>query len=276
MEHVMTTLVSDRVAPVVFKPRVKQIEYPDTDGQPMAETDTHRELMIAVLFALQQRYRDDPQVYVAGNLLLYYEEGNPAASVAPDAFVVFGAPKGDRRVYKLWEEGRAPAVVFEFTSRSTQSEDLGRKRLLYQYLGVLEYFLFDPLSEYLRPPLQGFAREAEFFVPLFPDRLPGREWKLVSRALGLELHTADDRLRLFDPRTGQYLRAPDEEAEARRMAEAQARDEADARQSAESRTRQEADARRAAESRAQTAEAELARLQAELARLRGQSPGPRE
>ncbi|MBI4768960.1 MAG: Uma2 family endonuclease [Chloroflexi bacterium] len=265
----MTTLVSDRPAPVIFKPRVKQIEYPESDGQPMAETDIHRELMIAVLFALWQRYRNDPQVYVAGNLLLYYEEGNPAASVAPDAFVVFGVPKGNRRVYKLWEEGRAPAVVFEFTSRSTQSDDLSRKRLLYQELGVLEYFLFDPLSEYLRPPLQGFVREGEFFVPQFPERLPDREWKLDSRALGLELHTEGAWLRLFDPRTGEYLHSPAEEADARRVAEARARYEADARQLAEARARQEADARRAAE-------AELARLQTELARLRGQPSGPRE
>src|SRR5919205_2502076 len=133
-----------------------QIVYPERDGKPMAETDTHRQVMMDTITTLADFFRDRPDVYVAGNLLLYYEEGNPAAAVAPDVFVVFGVAKGLRRTYKVWEEGHAPTVVIEFTSRATALEDQGNKRVLYAGLGVGEYFLCDPLAEYLVPPLQGF------------------------------------------------------------------------------------------------------------------------
>src|SRR5262245_54477245 len=136
-------------------PATLAVVYPESDGKPMGETDVHIDALIYLREALKDYFRDTPQVYVAGNTLLYYEESNPAACVAPDIFVVQGVIKRDRRVYKLWEEGQAPAVVFEITSRSTRLEDLGTKRALYAMLGVPEYFLYDPLGEYLQPPLQG-------------------------------------------------------------------------------------------------------------------------
>lgn len=96
-----------------------------------------------------------PDVYVSGALMLYYEAGNPSAVVSLDVFVVKGMKKGLRRVYKLWEEGRAPCVVIEMTSRSTRLEDQGNKRALYAMRGVRECFMFDPLGEYMQPPLRG-------------------------------------------------------------------------------------------------------------------------
>ena len=125
----------------------QQVDYPEADGKPMAETDVHRQAMLDTIATLSDFFRDRPDVYVAGNLLLYYEAGNPAASVAPDVFVVFGVAKGLRRTYKVWEEGRAPAAVIEFTSRATALEDQGNKRVLYAWLGVGEYFLCDPLAD---------------------------------------------------------------------------------------------------------------------------------
>ena len=137
----------------------KQVFYPESDGKPMAETEVHIDALIYLREALKDYFRESPQVYVAGNMLLYYEEGNPAACVAPDVFVVKGVAKHERRTYKLWEEDQPPTVVFEITSRGTRLEDLGTKRALYAMLGVQEYFLYDPLGEYLRPPLQGFRLE---------------------------------------------------------------------------------------------------------------------
>ncbi len=134
----------------------QQVDYPESDGKPIAETDVHRQAIFDTIVTLSDFFRDRPDVYVTGNLLLYYEAGNPAAAVAPDVFVVFGVAKHLRRTYKVWEEGRAPAVVIEFTSRATALEDQGNKRVLYAWLGVSEYFLCDPLAEYLAPPLQGF------------------------------------------------------------------------------------------------------------------------
>jgi Uma2 family endonuclease len=231
----------------------KQVHYPETDGKPMAETDVHIDTLIYLREALRDYFRDAPQVYVAGNMLFYYEEGNPAASVAPDVFVVQGVAKGERRIYKLWEEGQPPAVIFEITSRSTRLEDLGTKRALYAMLGVQEYFVYDPLGEYLRPPLQGYRlQEGEY------QRLPaGSAGELTSQALGLELRVEAGHLRVVNPATGERLLTPAESLAAHRA-------EVTARQA-------EAAARQAAEARAAQAEAELARLRAELVRLRGET-----
>ena len=133
------------------------IEYPESDGKPVGETDVHRREILHTIETLERHFRDAPDIYVSGNLMFYYEEGNPSAVVSPDVFVVKGVRKGLRRTYKLWEEGVAPCVVIEMTSRSTRLEDKGNKRALYALLGVREYFLFDPLGEYLKPPLQGFT-----------------------------------------------------------------------------------------------------------------------
>ncbi|MBI3763822.1 MAG: Uma2 family endonuclease [Chloroflexi bacterium] len=195
-----------------------EIEYPESDGQPMAETDTHRDEMIDVIAELKERYRDDLQVYVAGNLLIYFEEGNPEKSVAPDVFVVFGVAKHKRRTYKIWEEGKAPDVVIEITSAKTRRQDREEKRVLYESLGVPELFLFDPLNEYLKPALQGFRLAGEYFTPLKPEQ-SGQTWRLPSEVLKLELRAEGGHLRLFDREAARYLLSPAEEAEARREAE---------------------------------------------------------
>jgi Uma2 family endonuclease len=214
--------------------KTAEIEYPERDGKPMAETDVHRDLMTHFLIEpLRERYRLEPNVYVSGNLLLYYQEGNPKAAVAPDVFVVFGVPKRTRRIYKLWEEGKAPDVVFELTSRKTRKDDLSEKRWLYEELGVQEYFLFDPLREYLQPPLQGFRLDGAYFTPLKPESLADDEWQLESRLLGLILKSEGDILRLYDPKAEQLLLTPSEEAKGRRAAEKRAAIETKARQAAE-------------------------------------------
>jgi Uma2 family endonuclease len=241
-----------------------QIHYPESDGKPMAETDVHINTLIYLREALQEYFRDDPQVYVAGNLLLYYEEGNPAACVAPDVFMVRGVPKHDRRIYKLWEEGPPPAVVIEITSRSSRLEDQGTKRALYAMLGVEEYFLYDPLHEYLQPPLQGYRLQQGEYQRVQPNQAG----KLTSQTLGLELRLEAHQLQLVDPVIGVSLLTPAEAHAARREAEARAAQEAAKRQAAEARATQEAAKRQTAEARAAQAEAELERLRAELTRLR--------
>ena len=219
------------------------ISYPESDGTPVGETDAHRQEILDLIAALSEYYRLDPLVYVSGNLMFFYEEGNPSAVVSPDVFVVKGVAKDQRRVYKLWVEGRPPAVVIEISSRSTRLQDLGTKRALYAMLGVEEYFLFDPLAEYLNPQLQGFRLSGGDYARLEADA----DGELVSAVLGLRLRTEGSHLALFEMASGTRLLRPAEEAEARRG---------------------EAEARRAAEQRAGELEAELERLRAELERLR--------
>ena len=80
--------------------------YPESDGKPMAETECHQDIMIDFIQMLKHYFRNVNDVHVSGNLLMYYEEGNPRKSVSPDAFVAFGVSKKKRRTYKIWEEGR--------------------------------------------------------------------------------------------------------------------------------------------------------------------------
>jgi Uma2 family endonuclease len=127
--------------------------------------------MVYLIEALKAYYRERDDVYVAGNLLLYYEEGDVQSRVAPDVMVVFGVVPRQRRTYRLWAEGPSPAVVFEVTSGSTRSDDLWQKRGLYEFLGVKEYFLYDPVHEYLEPPLQGYRLVDGHFQALAAEEL---------------------------------------------------------------------------------------------------------
>jgi Uma2 family endonuclease len=236
IKEVVTAEYEARPRTIVRPP----VYYPESDGEPMAETDTHRKQMTYLIDALEDYFRNAPNVYVAGNLFVYYREGEPTRVVAPDVFVVKGVPKGNRRTYQVWNEEKGPDVVFELTSRGTQREDLGPKKGIYEMLKVKEYFIFDPLEEYLKPQLVGFRLEKRGYQRI-------EETPLVSQVLGLALRVEGEMLRLVDPATGEKLLTTLEAQEARRRAEAL--------------SAQEAEARR-------RAEAEVGQLQAELARLR--------
>ena len=127
------------------------VEYPSGDGKPMAENDVQLAAILYGIGALRVHYQDRTDIYVSGDLLMYYEEGNPRVSVAPDVFVVFGVEARVRKHYLVWEEGKAPDFVLEVASKSTWREDLGRKRDLYARLGVKEYWQYDPTGEYFSP-----------------------------------------------------------------------------------------------------------------------------
>ena len=112
------------------------IDYPDSDGLPMAESESQFWPILYVGAALDRYYQARDDVYVVGNLLLYYQEGDPGKSVSPDLMVVLGASKHIRSSYRLWEEPKAPDFVLEIASESTHRIDRGEKRDLYAGMGV--------------------------------------------------------------------------------------------------------------------------------------------
>jgi Uma2 family endonuclease len=189
-----------------------EIEYPETDGEPMAETDIHAQLMMDLRFSLSEFFRDDPKVYVSSNLFIYYVEGDPRKRVAPDVFVVRGAGKRIRRIYKLWEEKLPPDIVFEISSRKTWREDMYEKWRLYEHLGVKEYFIFDPEYDYLIEPLIGWRLIDGRFQPLNVE-----DGRVRSEVLELDLVDTGETLRLLNSQTGEFLLTPAEEAVARRV-----------------------------------------------------------
>lgn len=178
-----------------------KIEYPDSDGQPMAESDFQREPLIYAVEALTIFFADRPAVYVSGNMFVYYEKGNPESVVAPDVFVTLGVSKHKRNSFRVWEEGKAPDFVLEITSNATHAKDQGAKRGIYAHLGVREYFQFDPTNDYLTPPLQGLRLSGRNYIEISPRTLPADALGVPSQVLGLELRfdPSQNEFRFFDP-----------------------------------------------------------------------------
>lgn len=200
-----------------------EVVYPDSDGSPMTESDITRDYLIYGIEALDRYFQAAANVYVSGNLFIYYEQGNPRAVVSPDVFVIFGVEKKKRSSYKTWEEGgKVPDFILEITSRTTASEDRGLKKGLYAYLGVREYFQYDPTADYLRPSLQGFRLIDENYLPIAP-KPDDHRIIIPAETLGLDLClAADGAMTFYDPQTGAKLLSPRELDESRRQAEQRA------------------------------------------------------
>ena len=185
----------------------------------MAESEFQLNPILYAVGALRSHFQNQDDVYVVGDLLLYYEQGNRKASVAPDVFVVFGASNHTRSTYLLWEEPKAPDWVLEVTSRSTRQVDQGKKRDLYARLGIPEYWQYDPTDDYLEPPLQGFVLADGRYDAARPLERVGAVWSAYSPVLGLNLRLDEGALRFHDPTTDAYLLTHQESEQARRRAE---------------------------------------------------------
>jgi Uma2 family endonuclease len=238
-------------------PSTNEIEYPESDGKPVGETDVHIDWIFRIRDILRNRYRGQ-RVYVGSDMLVYYEDGNPRRFVVPDEFIVLDCEQYDRRTFKIWEEGRTPNVIIEVTSNRTKTKDQQTKPEIYRQLGIGEYFLYDPTAEYLNPALRGYRLQNGGYVPIEPSV---DSW-LACEQLGIELRLDARQLVMRDAATKQVLLT-------RADAEQAAREAAEAKQDAEQLARQAALATSRTEQAArQAAEAKVAELQAEVQRLR--------
>ncbi|MBE9187074.1 Uma2 family endonuclease [Microcoleus sp. LEGE 07076] len=208
----------------VFTQQIEEeIEYPSSDGEPMAESDITRDYMTYGVEALKQHFQGISDVYVSANSFVYYEEGNKSAVVAPDIYVVFGVRKRQRDNYKIWKEaGIAPQFVLEITSETTQDVDQEIKPETYRSLGVREYFQYDPSGDYLNPILQGVRLVNNQYEPIPVNNVSFDTLWLYSEVLGLELHLVAGELRFRNPQTGEFLKTY-QQSEQERLAEQQAR-----------------------------------------------------
>ena len=301
----MATDIKENRLPSV--PTDASIFYPEEDGEPMAVSDLHRQILMRTLQVLETHFKQNPGVYVSGDILMYYVEGDPRKSVSPDVLVAFGLGKKPRQNYLVWVEGKVPDFAMELSSKNTYRNDLGRKMELYASLGIQDYFLCDIEGLYLPSPLMGFTLVDGLYVPISADVDGG----LHSPALNLDFHIGDVGrwlhaatpnldfpaevmgLGIYDPVSEAWLQTPAESALARAeeetiarqqeaaradTAEARAEEETIARQqetaradTAEARAEEETIARQQETARADTAEAEAARLRAELERLQARS-----
>jgi Uma2 family endonuclease len=187
-------------------PLKTEIFYPHSDGKPMAESDPARDYLVYSVDALDLYFQNQADVYVSGNLFIYYKKNVPDAVIAPDVFVVFGVEKKKRMSYKVWEENnKVPGFVLEVTSKTTQEQDESEKPQKYQKMGVLEYFQYDPTGDYLKPPLKGLRLIEGQYQPIVSNRLSDETVAMTSESLGLELHLSNGVLRFYDPQTQKKL-----------------------------------------------------------------------
>lgn len=209
------------------------IEYPSSDGEPLAETYDHL-CAIVNTFGVLTQFLKGQQATVLADQFMYYAQGYPKLRVAPDVMVIFDVEPGGRDNYKIWEEGQVPKVIFEMTSARTRQKDVGFKQSLYEQLEVQEYWMFDPKGEWLEPQLQGYQLSRGEYVPITDS---------CSGVLGLRLEIEDNYIAFFRRDNGERLLVPDELAEALQA---------------------ELQARQAAEAKASEAEAKAAELEAKL------------
>lgn len=211
--------------------------YPESDGEPMADTDLHLKWILWTRQVLEWRFAQRPDVYISGNIMMYDIEGPLRTAASPDILVSFGIGKKERRTYKVWEEGKAPDFVMEFSSRRTYQNDLDWKVEHYATMGIPEYFLYDVDRRYLPTPLMGYR----LIEGAYTEVSTAGDDVLPSEVLNMDFHLLDDGFGLSEPGTRQWLQTSEEAA---------------------------TDRAERAEDRAERAEAEIQRLQEELARLK--------
>lgn len=118
-------------------PPQRKIIYPASDGQPMADNTLQFTWITVIKENCEVIFRNDPNVFVAGDLLWYPVEGKPGIRVAPDVLIAVGCPKGYRGSYMQWVEGDIPPqVVFEVLSPGNTIPEMTRKFAFFNATGL--------------------------------------------------------------------------------------------------------------------------------------------
>ena len=168
----------------------QQVIYPESDGQPMADNTKQFRWIVTIQGGLDALFKDDPNIFVAGDLLWYPVQGDNALRKAPDVMVVFGRPKGDRGSYQQWQENNiAPQVVFEILSPGNRLTEMLNKLRFYERYGVDECYIYNPEGA----ELSGYLRSGEELREI--DPIAG--W--VSPRLGVRFELSSEGLELYRP-----------------------------------------------------------------------------
>ncbi|CAN2048119.1 putative restriction endonuclease domain-containing protein [Candidatus Magnetomoraceae bacterium gMMP-13] len=176
--------------------KVKQkVIYPDSDGKPMADNTIQYRWIVKIKENLELIFENNPNVFIAGDLLWYPIENNNIIRTAPDVMVVIGRPKGDRGSYRQWEEDDiCPRVTFEILSPGNRAGEMEKKRKWYETYGVKEYYLYDPE----RVDLKCWIRAEDEFRPV--NNIQG--WISPELKIRFELH---DELIIYRPDGQKFL-----------------------------------------------------------------------
>jgi len=166
---------------LIVPPQIQlpDLNLPEEDGEPL-ESERHVGQMILSIQTLRYAWRDRDDVYVAGNMFIYYSleqarqviaelAGTARKRVAyrgPDVFVVLNVEgRRERKSWVVWEEGgRYPNVIIELLSPTT---DLAVKKEIYEQIcRTPEYFVWDP---YDPQAFTGWRLTQGRYAPITPD-----------------------------------------------------------------------------------------------------------
>jgi len=177
-------------------PTQPDIIYPERDGQPMSDNTEQFKWIVVIKENLEILFANDPNVFVAGDLLWYPVERDNKTRQAPDTMVVFGRPKGKRGSYQQWKEDNIPPqVVFEILSPGNTLKEMAKKLQFYNRYDVEEYYIYNPdtidLTGWLR-----FDTGLEVI-----DAIEG--W--VSPRLGIRFELIADELQIYRPDGRRFL-----------------------------------------------------------------------
>jgi Uma2 family endonuclease len=174
----------------------RQLIYPDSDGQPMADNTEQFQWIVLLKENLECLFANNANVFVAGDLLWYPVEGHPEIRVAPDVMVALGRPKGKRGSYRQWQEnGQPPQVVFEILSPGNTLKEMTKKLKFYDHHGVLEYYIYDPETN----ELMGLERQNEELTVIEAMA----NW--VSPLLGIQFALTSETLQIYYPDGRRFL-----------------------------------------------------------------------
>jgi Uma2 family endonuclease len=173
-----------------------EIVYPDRDGNPMSDNTKQFRWIVTIKENLDLLFANNPDVFVAGDLLWYPVEGSNTIRIAPDAMVVFGRAKGDRGSYQQWQEGNIPPqVVFEILSPGNRMGEMSKKLKFYERYGVEEYYIYDPD----KIDFTGWLRQGDSLELI--EEVQG--W--TSPRLGIKFELEPDTLLIYRPDGEKFL-----------------------------------------------------------------------
>ncbi|MDA1013203.1 MAG: Uma2 family endonuclease [Planctomycetota bacterium] len=168
----------------------ERVVYPESDGLPMSDNTEQFAWISRIKWGIDHVFVNDPNVFVAGDLLWYPVENQSKIRAAPDTMVVLGRPKGHRGSYRQWEEDDIPPqVVFEILSPGNTAAAMIEKRKFYDRYGVEEYYIYDPHGN----AFEGWLRRGFGLTPIDTSK----PW--VSPLLKLRFEVTDDSIEIFAP-----------------------------------------------------------------------------
>ena len=181
---------------------------------------------------IPERHPDDMTSYdnlhqfgAAANIIQYL--GNPETTIVsaehyvvpgpayvagesryPDLLVAFDADPAsyrDSNGYIVSQQGKPPDFILEVASRHTAADDRGVKKDYYEGLGVGEYWLFDSEAKFYGFTLAGYRLEEGGYESIEVSEISPGVFQGYSPALNLNLRAEDGYLGWHDPATEEHI-----------------------------------------------------------------------